>query len=121
MEANALLALVTENPLPTPEALQVEVSTYLKGLSEAATELRRRTLDIIRHDHSAEAERLLDAMEEIFSLLGTIDFPDAITAGLRRNTDVLRSVLERTRGDLTISLRQQRLQEALRKTEDNVI
>lgn len=121
VEANALLALVTENPLPTPEALQVEVSTYLKGLSEAATELRRRTLDIIRHDHSAEAERLLDAMEEIFSLLGTIDFPDAITAGLRRNTDVLRSVLERTRGDLTISLRQQRLQEALRKTEDNVI
>lgn len=120
VEANVLMALVDEVPLPTPEALQVEAATYLKGLAEAATELRRRTLDIIRNDHLDEAERLLDAMDEIYTLLVTIDFPDAITRGLRRNTDVLRSVVERTRGDLTISLRQQRLQEALRKLEGRV-
>jgi len=71
---------------------------------------------MIRHEHSAEAERLLDAMDEIYSLLVTVDYPDAITGGLRRSTDVLRGVLERTRGDLTTSMRQQRLQDLLAKT-----
>ena len=117
VEANALLALVTGAQLPTPEALQVEASTYLRGLAEAATELRRTILDIIREDHSEQAERLLEAMDEIYSLLVTIDFPDAITGGLRRSTDVVRGVRERTRGDLTMSLRQQRLQQALRRAE----
>jgi translin len=117
VEANVLLALVTGAQLPSPEVLQVETSTYLKGLAEAATELRRTVLDIIREDHSEQAERLLEAMDEIYNLLVTIDFPDAITGGLRRSTDVVRSVRERTRGDLTMSLRQQRLQQALRQAE----
>ena len=117
VEANVLLALVTGAQLPTPEVLQVEASTYLRGLAEAATELRRTILDIIREDHSEQAERLLEAMDEIYSLLVTIDFPDAITGGLRRSTDVVRGVRERTRGDLTMSLRQQRLQQALRRAE----
>ena len=117
VEANVLMALVTGAELPTPEALQVEAATYLKGLAEAATELRRTVLDIIREDHSEQAERLLVAMDEIYSLLITIDYPDAITGGLRRSTDVVRGVRERTRGDLTMSLRQQRLQQALRRAE----
>ena len=117
VEANVLLALVTGAQLPTPDALQVEAATYLKGLAEAATELRRTVLDIIREDHSEQAERLLEAMDEIYNLLVTIDFPDAITGGLRRSTDVVRSVRERTRGDLTMSLRQHRLQQALRQAE----
>ncbi len=117
VEANVLLALVTGAQLPTPDALQVEAATYLKGLAEAATELRRTVLDIIREDHSERAEGLLEAMDEIYSLLVTIDFPDAITGGLRRSTDVVRGVRERTRGDLTMSLRQQRLQQALRRAE----
>jgi len=117
VEANALMALVTGAQLPTPEALQVEAATYLKGLAEAATELRRTVLDIIREDHSEQAERLLEAMDEIYSLLVTIDYPDAITGGLRRSTDVVRGVRERTRGDLTMSLRQQRLQQALLRAE----
>ncbi len=117
VEANILLSLVSDVELPGPDELQVEASTYLKGLSEAATELRRTVLDIIRIDHSEEAERLLGAMDEIYSLLVTIDFPDAITGGLRRNTDVVRSVRERTRGDLTMSVRQQRLEKALNAVE----
>ncbi|MEK6575734.1 MAG: hypothetical protein AABZ58_15605, partial [Chloroflexota bacterium] len=114
-EANIVLALIADEPLPEPEALGVEYAAYLNGLGEAATEMRRRCLDIIRRDHSAEAERLLGAMDEIYSLLVTIDYPDAITGGLRRTTDVVRSVVERTRGDLTTSLRQQRLQDALKQ------
>lgn len=117
VEANVLMALVTGAQLPSPDVLQVEASTYLKGLAEAATELRRTVLDIIREDHSEQAEHLLEAMDEIYSLLVTIDFPDAITGGLRRSTDVVRGVRERTRGDLTMSLRQQRLQQALRRAE----
>ncbi len=114
-EANIVLALIADEPLPEPEALGVEYAAYLNGLGEAASEMRRRCLDIIRHDHSAEAERLLEAMNEVYSLLVTIDYPDAITGGLRRTTDLVRGVTERTRGDLTISIRQQRLQEALKR------
>lgn len=117
VEANLAYALIRGESLPTPESLEVESATYLGGLTEAATELRRRILDIIRHRHTDEAERLLDAMDAIYTELITVDFPDAITLGLRRRTDVLRGVLERTRGDLTTSLRQQRLQEALRDLE----
>jgi len=117
VEANVVLAFVTGAPTPTPEALDVEPATYLKGLAEAATELRRRVLDLMRRDEMDEAERLLEAMDEVYNLLVTIDFPDAITGGLRRNTDVVRGVNQRTRGDLTTSLRQQRLLEALQRVE----
>lgn len=116
-EAHITYALVGNEPLPAPEELGVEYAAYLNGLGEAASELRRRCLDIIRHDHSEEAERLLDAMDDIYSLLVTIDYPDALTGGLRRTTDQLRAVVERTRGDITLSLRQYRLQEALRQHE----
>jgi len=120
VEANLTYALIRDRPLPSPESLHVEPSTYLGGLTEAATELRRRILDIIRHQHTEEAERLLEAMDAIYTELITIDFPDALTHGLRRRTDVLRGVLERTRGDLTNSLRQQQLQEALRDLESRL-
>lgn len=116
-EANIVYALVGSEPLPEPEAIGVEYAAYLNGLGEAAGELRRRCLDIIRHDHTEEAERLLEAMDDIYSLLVTMDYPDAITGGLRRTTDLVRGVTERTRGDITTSLRQYRLQEALKKHE----
>lgn len=115
-EANIVLALVGDEPLPSPESLGVESAAYLNGLGEAAGELRRRCLDIIRQDHSEESERLLAAMDDIYSLLVTVDYPDAITGGLRRTTDMVRGVTERTRGDLTISLRQQQLHQALKRT-----
>jgi translin len=113
VEANLTYALVRDESLPTPAALAVEDNTWLNGLAEAATELRRRILDIIRHGHDEEVERLLDNMDEIYSILVTFDFSDSITGGLRRRTDVVRSVLERTRGDVTTSLRQTELEDAL--------
>ena len=113
VEANLTYALVRDEALPGPDALAVEDNTWLNGLAEAATELRRRILDIIRHGHDEEVERLLDNMDEIYSILVTFDFSDSITGGLRRRTDVVRSVLERTRGDVTTSLRQTELEEAL--------
>ncbi len=115
VEAHLTNAIIRGQPLPDPQALGAESAAYLNGLSEAATELRRFILDIMRREqaHSAEAERLLDAMDAIYDLIVTFDFPDALTGGLRRQTDVLRGVLERTRGDLTLSLRQQQLYDAL--------
>lgn len=117
VEANLTYAMVRDEPLPTPQALGVEGNTWLNGLAEAATELRRRILDIIRHGHSDEAERLLDLMDQIYSQLVTFDFNDAITGGLRRRTDTVRAVLERTRGDVTNSLRQTELEKALKALE----
>lgn len=120
VEAHITYALVRNRPLPTPEDLNAEYNTWLNGLAEAATELRRRILDIIRHSHNDEAERLLDVMDQIYSTLVTFDFNDSITGGLRRRTDTVRAVLERTRGDVTTSLRQAQLEGALQALEKKV-
>lgn len=116
-EANIVFGLILDNGLPTPEELGVEYATYLKGLAETSGELRRRCLDILRHGHSDEAERLLGYMDDIYSVLVTMDFPDAITGGLRRLTDIVRSINERTRGDMTISLRQEHLEKSMERLE----
>jgi translin len=122
VEGFATYAIIRGQPLPSPTAINAEHATYLNGLAEAATELRRFILDILRREdgNSEEAERLLDWMDAIYDQLVTFDFPDALTGGLRRQTDVVRGVLERTRGDLTMTLRQQRLQAALRQIEERI-
>ncbi len=114
VEANVTCALIQNQPLQTPEELGVEDATYLNGLAEVVGELRRRTLDILRSGYSEEAERLLGYMDEIYSVLVTIDYPDAITNGLRRQTDLARGIIEKTRGDVTFSLRGEQLTEAIR-------
>lgn len=120
VEAHATLALASGAPVPEPETLGVTYPAYLNGLCEAASEMRRRCLDELRRGDTAEAERLLQAMDEVYDVLVTFDFPDAITGGLRRRVDQLRSVLERTRGDLTNSLRQDRLIRALHNFEERI-
>lgn len=112
-EATITVALVENQSLPDPESLGQEYNTYLNGLAEVTGELRRRCLDILRKGYSQEAERLLSCMDDIYAVLVTLDYPDAITNGLRRQTDLVRGIVERTRGDLTISLREQQLEQAL--------
>jgi len=119
-EASIVYALFSDEPLPDPDELNMEYAAYLGGLGEATGELRRRTLDILRHNRSDEAERLLQMMDEIYGLLVTVDFPDAITGKLRRLTDVVRGIVERTRGDLTTSLRQDDLKTALQALQDRL-
>jgi translin len=119
-EANTVFALVYDELLPTPEELGLTGATYLQGLAEAAGELRRRCLDILRHGHSKEAERLLSHMDDIYGVLVTMDYPDAITGGLRRLTDIVRGVNERTRGDMTLSLRQEHLEQSLQRVEEQL-
>ena len=114
VEAKVTCALILNQALQTPEELGVEDATYLNGLAEVVGELRRRTLDILRSGYSEEAERLLGYMDEIYSVLVTIDYPDAITNGLRRQTDLARGIIEKTRGDVTFSLRGEQLTEAIR-------
>jgi translin len=113
VEATVTCALIQNKPLSTPQELNVADSTYLNGLAEVVGELRRRTLDILRHGYSQEAERLLGHMDEIYSVLVTMDYPDAITNGLRRQTDLARGIIEKTRGDITFSLRGEHLEQAI--------
>lgn len=120
-EASITYALINNHELPTPEELDLEYHTYLKGLAEAAGELRRKCLDILRHGHSEQAENLLGHMDDIYAVLVTMDYPDAITGGLRRLTDIVRGVTERTRGDLTLSLRQERLENRLSAFEKQIL
>jgi translin len=117
-EANLVAAMIGEREIPGPDELAVENAPYLNGLAEAASELRRYILDIIRRGGQAEmveAERILALMDDVYTNLITVDFPDTLTGGLRRTVDALRAVLERTRGDLTISIRQAELARALRQ------
>lgn len=120
VEAHATLALVKGTEIPAPEDLNVAYPSYLNGLCEAASELRRRSLDEIRHGNLDAAERLLGLMDEVYDVVNTFDFPNAITGGLRHRVDQLRGVLERTRGDLTNSLRQDRLIRALQDFEAQI-
>ncbi|MGI8403645.1 MAG: haloacid dehalogenase [Thermomicrobiales bacterium] len=117
-EAQITAALLAEADLPTPESLKVEDAAYLNALAEAGSELRRDVLDRLRADREEIAEYLLMRMDEIYGVLVTVDFPDAITGGLRRTTDQFRAVLERTRGDVTVAMRQHRLEVALRLMDD---
>lgn len=119
-EARITLAIAQGKPFPAPEEINAEYAAYLNGLAEAAGELRRRALDKIRSGHSQESETLLAAMDDIYDVLVTMDFPDAITGGLRRNTDMVRGVLERTRGDITVSYREAELKAAVDKLSEKL-
>jgi translin len=121
VEAHTLYAFVRGADLPTPADLGVASAAYLNGLAEAASELRRFILDLIRRGQTSEAEPYLSIMDDVYSQLITMDFPDTLTGGLRRTTDALRAVLERTVGDLTVAMQQQVLQAALRDFERRVM
>ena len=108
-EAHLALAFVRGDALPAPAEIGVELPAYLNGMAEAASELRRKALDCLRVDELTRAEELLGIMDEVYALLVTVDYPDAVTGGLRRTTDALRAVIERTRGDITNALVAQRL------------
>lgn len=117
VEARLVFAFVTAEALPSHSELGVECPAYLNGLAEAASELRRHCLDLMRENRLDRAEEILGIMDDVYTQLMSVDFPDAITGGLRRQTDMLRGVVERTRGDLTTALRQELLREALRAFE----
>ena len=119
-EAWATYRAVRGEPLPLPADVGVAAAAYLNGLGEAVGELRRYVLDRLRRDDTEGCEALLQVMDDIYSLLVTMDYPDALTGGLRRTTDNVRGILERTRGDLTSALRQRELQAALRQLEARV-
>lgn len=112
-EAHLTVSVILDQEWPSPEDLHVQYATYLNGLSEVVGELRRRIMDIMRKGHSPEVERLLEVMDDIYTQLVTMDFPDALTYGLRRRTDIARSIIERTQANVTISYRQQQLEKRL--------
>jgi translin len=117
VEASAVFSLVNGTPMPAPEELRVAAAPFLNGLAEAVGELRRYMLDQLRRGRVERCDSILQTMDDIYSLLVTIDYPDALTGGLRRTTDSTRAILERTRGDLTFALRQRELEESLSKLE----
>ncbi len=112
-EACLTYALVRGEPLPHPEQLGVAVAPFLNGLAESVGELRRYILDQLRQGKLERAEEILQTMDDIYGLLVTMDYPDALTGGLRRATDSVRGIMEKTRGDLTFALRQRELEQAL--------
>jgi translin len=112
-EARITLAIIAGHEVPKPEDIEVEAPAYLNGLGEAVGELRRHLLDALRAGDVEHCEEALEVMEEIYATLVTFDFPDAMTGGLRRTTDNVRGILERTRGDLAVAVRQRELERKL--------
>ena len=119
-EASITLALVSGGTLPSPRDLDVELPAYLNGMGEAVGELRRHLLDTLRTGDVDRCEQWLRAMDDMYGVLVTIDYPDAMTGGLRRTTDAVRGILEKTRGDLTLSVQQRRLEERLDSFSDTL-
>jgi translin len=119
-EALATYAFINEEELPSPEEASVGDAAYLNGLSEAIGEIRRHLLDIIRHGDLERGEQLLAAMDDIYYVLVSMDYPDAITGGLRRSTDVARSIMERSRGDLSITIVQRGVQDAIERARQQI-
>jgi translin len=120
VEATATLSLISGEPMPSPQEIGVAAAPFLNGLAETVGELRRFVLDKLRRGELEGSEALLQMMDDIYSLLVTIDYPDALTGGLRRTTDAARGILERTRGDLTFALRQQELELSLARVEQQI-
>jgi translin len=119
-EAYTVVSLLAGRELPSPSAVGVEWPAYLNGLGEAVGELRRFLLDDLRRGEPGAGEALLRAMDEVYGVLVTMDYPDAITGGLRRTTDVARGILEKTRGDLTVAMRQEELERRLRQLDQDL-
>jgi translin len=119
-EAMATYSLIKGEPLPEPEELGVEYPAYLNGLGEAVGELRRSILDLIRDGHLERGDELLSYMDDIYYLLVSFDYPDAITGNLRRTTDIARGIIEKTRGDLTTAIRQSKLRQAISELEERL-
>jgi translin len=119
-EAVLVYAFLHGDTPPGPNTIHVDPAAYLNGLAEAASELRRAILDGLRHGQVARGETLLAIMDDVYGMLVTVDYPDAITGGLRRTTDALRAVLERTRGDMTAAIRQEQLTSALAAFESRL-
>jgi translin len=119
-EARATYALINDKPLPVPEELNIGDAPYLNGLAEAIGELRRHILDIMRQGKLERGEQLLGAMDDIYYVLVSMDYPDALTGGLRRTTDVARSIMERTRGDMSLTLIQRGLTDAIAEHRDRL-
>lgn len=119
-EAAITCAAITDAPLPSPDQLGVCGASWLNGMAEAAGEFRRHVLDLIRRDELERAERFLEAMDDIYHIVMSFDYPNAISLGLRGRSDAVRGFVERTRGDLTNALRQKRLEERLAAFEDRL-
>jgi translin len=112
-EASAVFALISGQPLPDPDVLKVDYTAYLNGLGDTVGELRRYILDNMRRGDLSRSEEFLNAMDDIYTILVTMDFPDAITGGLRHTTDQVRGILEKTRGDITLAVTQKELENKL--------
>ena len=118
-EANVTLAVISGSDIPSINDLKVDAAAYINGMAEVIGELRRYILDALRRDAVDGCQEFMDIMDEMYSVLVTIDFPEGVTSGLRHNTDAMRVVLERTRGDLTMALRQHSLEARLAEWENN--
>ena len=118
-EANITLAVISGSDIPSIDDLKVDAAAYINGMAEVIGELRRYILDALRRDAVDGCQEFMDIMDEMYSVLVTIDFPEGVTSGLRHNTDAMRGVLERTRGDLTMALRQHSLEARLAEWENN--
>ncbi len=113
VEARLTAALIRGEPLAGPAELSVDPAAWMKGLAEAASELRRHLLDRLRAGELERGQELLGVMDDVYDSLVVVDYPDALTNGLRRTLDALRAVLERTRGDVTTTVLQTRLQRTI--------
>lgn len=119
-EVSILYAILHDRDIPDPVDLGIDPAAYLSGMGDATGELRRHILDLIRLDRAEDGEKYLNIMDEFFTEMTSFDYPDAITRGLRKKADTARSLIERTRGDLTNALQAKKLMKSMDKLRDDL-
>ncbi|MBN1290001.1 MAG: haloacid dehalogenase [Actinobacteria bacterium] len=119
-EASATFAMIKEQDIPMPDEIGVDVAPYLNGLGEAAGEMRRHALDLMSAGNLDRSKEILSKMDDIYYLLASVDYPTAITGGLKRTNDMVRGVLERTRGDYISATRQESLEQKMKELRDKL-
>ncbi|MFX1321058.1 MAG: hypothetical protein ACFFAQ_05365 [Promethearchaeota archaeon] len=116
-EAVSFYSIILKKKVPSPHEMKIDPLNFALGLADVVGELRRYALDNIRDSQVKDLNEILESMDDIYSNLFSLDYPSGLIQDLRQKTDRARLIIEKTRGDISISLQMNDLKRCI---EDNV-
>ena len=99
-EAFIFAAIVKGDEIPSFDSLGISPQSWVMGLTDSIGEVRRMILTYLIDGRIDDARALFERMETVGDDVLGFDVPDAI-APIRRKQDVARSIIEKTRSDIT--------------------
>lgn len=99
-EAVIFFHIATGADIPSYKELNVSPRPWVLGLADCIGELRRMLLNSVMSGNIRKAEELFSVMEGIYNNIMLFDSPESVLP-IRRKQDIARSLMEKTRADLT--------------------